>query len=318
MNFGTWYSNPSDMEERTMNFGIWYLNPSDMGERTMSIGTWYPNPNPFVMREQPAEKVESIFIPFAKLKDYDEFIECRFKTHSRLNKFDLGYIDPQKYKIPKINPGIEDLVEAYFTCDICMDLLYPPITLSCGHTFCVGCINDLKNTKFYYDVSISCPMCRQRCTKFCEPKGIKKFIERHSSVSCCYGCNWDGSTDEYDNHVKKCDLCPVRCLCNEICFRKDYDQHIRTCNFRLVKCIHCNKTGHHKYLKAHIKRCLQKQIINHIKEAGLQSKIDIHNSDHRIRTCKYCLDQILAEKLARHENACKAKHSKTPWKNKKR
>ncbi|XP_053485756.1 tripartite motif-containing protein 16-like [Ictalurus furcatus] len=55
--------------------------------------------------------------------------------------------------------GLQD----QFSCPICMDLLKDPVTILCGHTFCMVCINgcwDQEDQKGVY----SCPQCRQTFT----------------------------------------------------------------------------------------------------------------------------------------------------------
>uniref|UniRef100_A0A8C4SS26 Uncharacterized protein n=1 Tax=Erpetoichthys calabaricus TaxID=27687 RepID=A0A8C4SS26_ERPCA len=44
-----------------------------------------------------------------------------------------------------------------FTCSICLDTLTDPVTIPCGHNFCLKCLTD------YWDQSqvCSCPQCRQ-------------------------------------------------------------------------------------------------------------------------------------------------------------
>ncbi|KAA0706296.1 E3 ubiquitin/ISG15 ligase TRIM25 [Triplophysa tibetana] len=54
----------------------------------------------------------------------------------------------------------EGFSEDEFMCSVCLDLLKDPVTVPCGHTYCMRCITDCWNHEDQMRI-YSCPQCRQ-------------------------------------------------------------------------------------------------------------------------------------------------------------
>lgn len=57
-------------------------------------------------------------------------------------------------------------VEAEVTCSICLDTVFDPIALSCGHMFCFSCACSIASVPTYENIKrmkqkVKCPLCRE-------------------------------------------------------------------------------------------------------------------------------------------------------------
>lgn len=55
-------------------------------------------------------------------------------------------------------PEVASVPDTDFDCNLCYCLLYDPVSIPCGHTFCRKCLAQALNSK------PNCPMCRTPCS----------------------------------------------------------------------------------------------------------------------------------------------------------
>uniref|UniRef100_A0A8B9GV36 RING-type domain-containing protein n=1 Tax=Astyanax mexicanus TaxID=7994 RepID=A0A8B9GV36_ASTMX len=66
------------------------------------------------------------------------------------------------------------LAQDEFSCSVCLDLLKDPVTISCGHSFCMVCINgfwDQEDQKkiYSYPNKVICAFIYLHLCHFCPP-----------------------------------------------------------------------------------------------------------------------------------------------------
>uniref|UniRef100_A0A672L9F3 Tripartite motif-containing protein 16-like n=1 Tax=Sinocyclocheilus grahami TaxID=75366 RepID=A0A672L9F3_SINGR len=103
-----------------------------------------------------------------------------------------------------------------FTCPVCLDLLKDPVTIQCGHSYCMSCITDCLNEEDDKRV-YSCPQCRQtfsprpalaRNTMLAEV--VEKLKKTKLSADCDAGAGdvqCDVCTGRKYKAVKSCLMC---------------------------------------------------------------------------------------------------------------
>uniref|UniRef100_A0A4W4G826 Tripartite motif-containing protein 16-like n=1 Tax=Electrophorus electricus TaxID=8005 RepID=A0A4W4G826_ELEEL len=117
-----------------------------------------------------------------------------------------------------------------FNCPVCLDLLKDPVTIACGHSFCMVCINDCWDQDVQRGI-YSCPQCRETFTPrpvLCRNYMLAEMVQKPkktelqaASLTRCYA----GSGDV------ECDFCTGRklkaiksCL---VCLASFCETHIR-------------------------------------------------------------------------------------------
>ena len=74
------------------------------------------------------------------------------------------------------NP-LKELVENSFECAICLNVMIDPISLSCGHMFCLYCTRGWEMTARRDGRPFKCPKCRRDVFGLCPNFDVKSFID---------------------------------------------------------------------------------------------------------------------------------------------
>ncbi|XP_016307176.1 tripartite motif-containing protein 16 [Sinocyclocheilus anshuiensis] len=109
-----------------------------------------------------------------------------------------------------------------FSCSVCLDLLKDPVTIPCGHSYCMSCITDCWKQKRVY----RCPQCRHTFTSrpaLCKNVIIAEMVEKLKTTDLQTAepgdVECDVCTGKKYKAVKSC----VECL-NSYC-QSHFEQH---------------------------------------------------------------------------------------------
>eukprot|EP00761_Pharyngomonas_kirbyi_P000371 gb/GECH01000371.1/.p1 GENE.gb/GECH01000371.1/~~gb/GECH01000371.1/.p1 ORF type:complete len:446 (+),score=85.80 gb/GECH01000371.1/:1-1338(+) len=140
-------------------------------------------------------------------------------------------------------------VRSSYECTICTQVFNNPVILSCGHTFCRGCIEDwLRHER-------SCPNCRASIpnTKLTPNLGLRDTVNA-LQVQCPHGfdggpCGWTGEYGDLNKHLQTCRFVKELCFhpgCSETMYRSELRQHTENCPYKLKYCNDCQMKGHNQ------------------------------------------------------------------------
>ncbi|XP_051988911.1 tripartite motif-containing protein 16-like isoform X6 [Xyrauchen texanus] len=90
-----------------------------------------------------------------------------------------------------------------FCCPVCLDLLKDPVTIPCGHSYCMSCITDCFNEDHNTGI-YKCPQCRQTFTTrpvLCKNVVIAEMVEKLKDTRIQETPCYAGPADV------KCDVC---------------------------------------------------------------------------------------------------------------
>lgn len=185
-----------------------------------------------------------------------------------------------------INDNNLNFYKDNLVCLICKDLLYPPVSLTCGHSFCSNCLKNCEENNFLNN----CPMCRSEIydNNFKTNIVIKNIVDQ-VNCNCPLKCNWNGKLENINEHLKNCDNRVILCKwCKDPMEYKYLDNHLKEyCNYRVTKCLKCNRKGPYRYLNEHTKNC------NTIKKT------------RPTKLCKLCKYKVPKNKFINHLKLCK-------------
>ncbi|KAG7999290.1 E3 ubiquitin/ISG15 ligase TRIM25, partial [Nibea albiflora] len=127
-----------------------------------------------------------------------------------------------------------------FSCPICLDLLKEPVTTSCGHSYCMNCIQNFWDGEDEKRIH-SCPQCRQ--TFILRPVLVKStmlaaLVEelkrtglQAAPADHCYAGPEDVACDVCTGRklkaLKSCLVC-LACLVSLFCLALYFDKHLQS------------------------------------------------------------------------------------------
>ena len=190
--------------------------------------------------------------------------------------------------------GIEytEPVDDTLLCPVCKTPFHSPITTSCGHTFCAGCINRALETQ------ATCPIDRQPINKnqdyYRLPLIVKDQLDRLKVRCPNRGCDHECSREHLEGHCeRRCEFTLVRCpapTCSKLVARRDATPE-KGCMHADTACEFCDKIMPFVELDAHIdEQC-----------------------DGAPAFCPDCESWVSRQRFRPHQDGCLERHVQCEW-----
>ncbi|KAM6299733.1 LOW QUALITY PROTEIN: uncharacterized protein AAHN32_007219 [Aegotheles albertisi] len=114
-------------------------------------------------------------------------------------------------------PGAVAGLEEELICPICLAIYSKPVSLSCGHSFCNGCIQEVRSRRHRPRDPFSCPLCLAQADPAMELQPnvqlcsiVQKFLDAHADQEEEKGevqCEEKGESSGQQDKVILCDFC---------------------------------------------------------------------------------------------------------------
>ena len=135
-------------------------------------------------------------------------------------------------------------------CPVCFEIVLKPVQTSCGHLFCMKCVEGVA----------VCPACSEQFTSM--PDHFNNRRARSLRVKCPFtanGCKWVGDLwDVGDHEAFRCKFLPKPCPYCEFTTtqKEELQEHLMTCDSQTFQCPNgCGAAPSRRDLNQHLEEC---------------------------------------------------------------